>query len=150
MKHVFISLLLLTGITLGVSAQDSAKAKTQDVPQSVQAALKSAYPAAKDIEWKMKDGIYKASFEVNGTEHFAGITSSGEVKSKGAEIPADQLPSTISSAIKTSYANWKIDDVFRVEENGSSSYLVELDGNPDKQVHYSSDGKLIKEMEDEG
>lgn len=140
----------MTGITLGVSAQEKVKVKTQDVPANVQTALKNAYPDAKDVDWKMKDGMYKASFEIKGTEHFAGITHSGEVKIKGAEIPADQLPSVIATSIKSSYANWKIDDVFKVEEGGATSYLIELDGSPDKHVHYSEDGKLVKESEDEG
>jgi hypothetical protein len=150
MKQTMMSLLLILGVTLGVSAQEKVKVKEQDVPANVQTALKNAYPEAKDIEWKLKDGIYKASFEINGTEHFAGITNAGEVKVKGSEIPADQLPSSISSAIKSSYAKWKIDDVFKVEEGTNISYLVELDGSPDKHVHYSADGKLVKESEDEG
>lgn len=149
MKHVFIA-LLLAGFIMSASAQQKVKVKTQDVPANVQTALKTAFPDAKDIDWTMKDGMYKASFEVNGKDHFAGINNSGELKIKGSEILANQLPEAVTSAIKSAYANWKIDDVFQVEEDGTTSYLIELDGKPDKHVYYTADGKLTKETEDIG
>jgi|ADGO01.1.fsa_nt_gi hypothetical protein len=149
MKHVFIA-LLLAGFTLSASAQQKVKVKTQDVPANVQTALKTAFPDAKDIDWTLKEGMYKASFEVNGKDHFAKITNDGQVKVKGSEIMANQLPEAVTSAIKSAYANWKIDDVFQLEEDGTTSYLIELDGHPDKHVYYTADGQLVKETEDEG
>mgnify|MGYP003577212973 CR=1 FL=1 len=149
MKHVFMSLLLVLGVSLSMSAQEKVKVKEQDVPENVKTALKTAYPDAKDIDWKLKDGMYKASFEVNGKSHLAGINTSGEVKSKGIEITKEELPSNITTAIQAGYAKWKIDDVYKIDADGQSSYLVELDGSPDKIVHYSADGKLVKEMADD-
>ena len=148
-----MSLLLLTGITLGVSAQQpqqqKQKLEQKDVPENVQTALKTAFANAKDVEWKLKDGIYKAKFEMDGKEHLASINTSGEIESKGSEILATELPAAITSAIQSGYSGWKIDDVYKVDEKGTTRYLVELDGNPDKKVVYSAEGKLEKEMPDD-
>lgn len=144
-----MSLLLLVGVTLSASAQQKQPVKQKDVPANIQTALKNAYPTASDIEWKLKDGMYKAKFEVDGKDHMAGINSSGEIISKGSEILKTELPAAITTAIQTAHTGYNIDDVYKVEEGGATKYLVELDGNPDKKVLYSSDGKLEKEMTDD-
>jgi hypothetical protein len=86
---------------------------------------------------------------MDGKDHYASINSSGEIQSKGSEILATELPAAITSAIQSAHSGWKIDDVYKVDEKGTIKYLVELDGNPDKRVLYSSEGKLEKELPDD-
>jgi hypothetical protein len=115
----------------------------------VKTAIKNAYPRANDVEWKMMDGMYKAKFDMNGKDYIASVSASGEIKSKGQEIAKNELPAVVTTAIQSAHAGWRIDDVYRVEQNGKTKYLVELDGNPDKMVLYSEDGTQEKEMADD-
>ncbi len=50
------------------------KVKEQDVPQAVKSAFTGQFPGASDVEWKMKNGNYKADFDMNGADHMAEIT----------------------------------------------------------------------------
>ena len=150
MKKTIMAFLLVAGITLGVKAQDKKmKIDKKDVPQAVTESFNSTFANAKDVEWKKKGNDYKVSFEMNDTEHYAILNSSGTVISQGQEIPESQLPTEISNAIKKDHPNHRIDDVYTVAKDGTTSYKVTLDGSPDRKVMYSSVGTMIKDKVDE-
>ena len=145
-KLLFIAILGVFG-ALAASAQEDnkMKVKDKDVPEAVKTAFQSQFANASDVEWKVKNGKYKAKFDMNGVEHMAELNSSGEVVSKAMKIPNDELPTLVSDAVKSSYANATIDDVYRVEKGGQTQYLVKLDGSPDKKLLYDAQGKLVKD-----
>ena len=147
MKKIIMAFLLSTGVAIGAAAQDKEKQDIpkKDVPEVVQTSLKNSYSSARDIEWKQKDGKYIAEFEIDGKDHFAGFDANGTLVKKGMEITREELPSAVISTIQTAYAADKIDDVYKVEEDGQIKYKVELDGNPDKKLMFSADGKLLEE-----
>ena len=147
MKKLVMVFLLSTGVALGAVAQDKDKQEipAKDVPGSVQTSFKNSYSSARDVEWKQKDGKYIAEFEIDGKDHFAGFDANGTLVKKGMEITKEELPAAVISIIQTSYAADKIDDVYKIEEDGQVKYKVELDGNPDKKLMFSSDGKLLEE-----
>jgi len=138
---------LVVGSALYVNAQDHNKMKLneKDVPQSVKATFNSAFANASDVEWKMKEGKYKAKFELNGKEQLAEISSSGELISKGMEISKDQLPAVVTDALRTSYANKEIDEVYKIEKGNETYYKVKLVGETDKPIMFSADGKVVTE-----
>ena len=150
MKRTIMALLLVAGITLGVKAQDKKmKIDKKDIPQAVTESFNSTFANAKDVEWKKKGTDYKVSFEMNDTEHYAILNSSGTVISQGQEIPESQLPTEISNAIKKDHPNHQIDNVYTVVKDGTTSYKVTLDGSTDRKVMYSLDGTMIKDKVDE-
>ena len=121
------------------------KLKDNDVPQAVKSAFTSQFPGASDVDWKMKNGNYKAKFDMNGTDHMAEMTQSGELVCKGVEIKKDELPTLVSDAVRTGYTSNTIDEAYKIEKGGNTYYLVKLDGNPDKKLMYDTQGKLVKE-----
>jgi hypothetical protein len=144
-KKIFASLIVI-GLALGVSAQE--KIKEKDVPATVQASFKGANPEAKNVDWKMKDGAYKAKFKVNGMNHIASYDANGKVTSTGMEIKEAELPAAVLSAVKLAYQDRSIDDVYKVDKNGSTQYMVKLKGSPETKLMYSPEGQVIKEKMD--
>ncbi len=145
MKKILFALLLSTGFILQAAAQE---VKESDVPTAVKTSFKSAFANAKDVEWKKKEGNYKAKFEVNGTDYIAYYGADGKIISKGLKIRRSELPTAIADAVKSGYAGRTIDNVYRMDKNGSAFYLVKLDGDPDTKVLYTPDGQVAKEKVD--
>lgn len=130
-------------------SKDMQEVKESDVPATVKTSFKSAFPNAKDVEWKMKEGKYKVEFEVNGTDHMASFGTDGRLMSKGMKIRTSELPSAVSNAVKGAYADRSIDEVYRVDKEGTAYYLVKLSGDPETKVKYTADGQLVKEKKDQ-
>lgn len=153
-KILFIAAIGLC-TAIGVNAQEKdmkdhkghekMKVKEKDVPESVKSAFTSQFPGASDVDWKMKNGNYKVDFDMNGADHMAEMTQSGELVSKGMEIKKDELPAPVADAVKTGYAGNMIDEAWKVEKGGDTYYMVKLDGNPDRKLMYDAQGKLVKE-----
>lgn len=152
MKKILFATLFATGLVLGASAQDKIseqdKLKESDVPATVQSSFKSAFPNAKDVEWKMKEGKYKVSFDVNGTDHMAAFGADGKLMSKGMKIRTSELPTAVSDAVKSAHAGRNIDEVYRMDKDGTAYYLVKLSGDPETKVKYTADGQMVKEKKD--
>jgi hypothetical protein len=141
MKKILFVGLFTAGLMLSSYAQDNLKEK--DVPPAIQTTFKTEFPNAKDVEWKLKDGKYKVEFEINGLDHFAKYGTDGKIMAKGMKIRTSELPNAVSSAVKSGYADRTIDDVYRVDKDGSAFYLVKLNGNPETKVLYSADGQVV-------
>jgi hypothetical protein len=141
MKKIFFLGLLTTGLMLGTYAQDI---KEKDVPAAIQTSFKTGFPNAKDVEWKLKDGKYKAKFEVNGLDHFAKYGADGKLMARGMKIRTSEIPNAVSTAVKNAYAARMIDDVYRVDKEGAAFYLVKMKGDPETKVLYTADGQVAK------
>ena len=145
MKKILLAILLTTGLVMGAFAQEL---KESDVPAAVKTSFKSAFPNAKDVDWKMKEGKYKVDFDIDGTDQIAAFGADGKMISKGMKIRVSELPSAVTSAVKSSYAGKDIENVYRVDKNGTVCYLVKLEGNPETKVLYSADGQVVKEKKE--
>ena len=145
MKKILFALLLSAGFLIKASAQDI---KAGEVPALVKTNFKAAFPNAKDVDWKKKEGNYKAKFEINGTDYIAYYGSDGKIISKGLKIRRSELPTPISDAVKNGYAGRTIDNVYRMDKNGTAYYLVKLEGDPDTKVLFTADGQVSKEKID--
>ena len=156
MKKTILAFLLMAGVTLGVKAQDQ---KTQDqkkekvssteVPAAVQTSFSSNFANATDVEWKKKDADYKVSFEINDVDHHAMFTSTGTLIWKGEEIQEAAIPAAVMTALKKDHPNHRIDDAYTIVKDGTTSYKISLDGNPDLKVKYSADGTKIQDKVDQ-
>ena len=145
MKKTLLAILLSAGVMMGAAAQDK---KGSDVPAAVKTNFKTAFPNAKDVDWKKKEGSYKAKFEINGTDYIAYYGADGKIISKGLKIRRSELPTAIADAVKNGYAGRTIDNVYRMDKNGTAYYLVKLEGDPDTKVLYTADGQVAKEKID--
>lgn len=145
MKKAFFATLLMVGLTAGLSAQEKQKVKNTDVPAAIQTSFKTEFPNAKDAEWILKDGHYKVEFEVNDVDNIAAFDASGKLVAKGIEIKRNELPAAVTAALQSAHAGKDIDDVYKMEKDGNTHYLVKFDGNPKTKVVYAADGQEIKE-----
>jgi hypothetical protein len=143
MKKILFVGLFTAGLMLGSYAQDNIKEK--DVPPAVTTSFKTEFPNAKDVEWKLKDGKYKAKFEINGLDHFAKYGTDGKLMAKGMKIRTSEVPNAVTTAVKSSHADKSIDEVYRVDKDGAAFYLVKLSGEPETKIMYSADGQVAKE-----
>lgn len=120
----------------------------QDLPQNqvpslVLNAFQSKYTNATDVEWKLKDGLYQAEFEVDTKDHNLWIDKNGTVKKHKEDFPKAQLPVAIREKIENEFKDYRIDDVDRLEADGKVSFLVDLDGKPeDREVLFNIDGTI--------
>ncbi|MBO9201019.1 MULTISPECIES: PepSY-like domain-containing protein [Niastella] len=145
MKKTLLAILLSAGVMMSAVAQDT---KESDVPTAVKTSFKSAFSNAKDVEWKKKEGNYKAKFEINGTDYIAYYSADGKIISKGLKIRRSELPAAVTDAVKNGYAGRTIDNVYRMDKNGTAYYLVKLEGDPDTKVLFTADGQVAKEKID--
>lgn len=148
MKKQLCTLFLVAGMALGIHAQET-KVQDRDLPAGIQTSFKSQFSDANGADWKMKDGKYKVHFKRNGVKNMAAFDESGALLSKGVEIKEAELPAAIISAISTGYSDRRIDDIYKVEKDGATSYLVKLKGDPETKLMYSADGQIIKEKSNE-
>ncbi len=143
MKKQLFTLFLVAGLALGVNAQETVQDK--DLPAGIQTSFKSEFADASDAEWKMKDGKYKVHFKRNGVKNMASFDEAGKITSRGVEIKENELPAAITTAVNGSYSGRKIDEIYKVDKEGKTSYLVKLNGDPETKLMYSEDGQIIKD-----
>jgi len=144
------NLLLIAALSLftvpGVHAQKT-KVQDNDVPQAVMTAFDRQYPNTSDVNWKMKDGSYKAKFTMSGTKHLAEFNSAGTLTKTGVAIPKQDLPSVVTSAINREYTSTNTGDIYRVQKDGQTHFLVEIDGRTGKTVIYDEQGNVVREKQ---
>ena len=142
MKYLF-SLMLITTIAMASCAQDIPSSK---VPSVVQNAVQIKYPAGSKIEWEKKNDMYEAEFSVNKVEHTVLIDAAGKLIHVKTEVAENEVPSAILAAIKRDHADYKIDEIEKIDKNGMISYEVELEkkGEKDKKLIFSPDGNQLQ------
>lgn len=134
--------LLLVGFT--VNAQDI---RSSEVPSAIQSQFTQDYKNAKDIEWEKEIDNYKVEFEIDRLDYEIWYAATGEQIKLEKDIQTNELPTTINSAIKNKYSDYSIDDCEMQEENGKTTYFIELEKwNDEIDVVYDATGKLIREM----
>ena len=119
----------------------------------VESAFNKMYPSASGVDWETKGGYFVVDFWQDGKEKEAWFDTNGEWYLTETDIRFDDLP----EAVKTShnageYASWHVDDVDMLERKDmEKSYVIEVEqGNKEYDLYYSTEGILIKAIEDNG
>ncbi|WP_163514996.1 PepSY-like domain-containing protein [Gelidibacter japonicus] len=146
MKKLRIAALLLFA-TAAVSAQDL---RTNEVPANLQSTFTKSFTNVKDVEWEKKGDVYKVEFEINRMDHDIWYDAQGNVIKSKIEISESELPSTVASAVKTKYADYKIDSVEVLEEGGKKTYKVEIEKGwtKERKLVLDASGEILSDMED--
>lgn len=142
MKKKAIQLLVVIMMATGtIIAQDM---RQSDVPSVVVNNFKKEFPKAKDVEWEMKGDVYNVEFEIGlFTDYEAWYEASGKIIKYTQEIPNRDLPKAIKEAIKKQYDGYRVDDVKKLVENNTETYLVEIEKKKDEIILvFSADGTL--------
>lgn len=146
MKNLKIAMIALLG-TAAVSAQDM---NPTDVPSDLKNTFEQAYPKATDVEWEMEGDTYKVEFEIDNEDQEIWYAADGKTNKMEKDLRENELPEAITSAISSNYAGYKIDSVEMTEQNGTTTYEVELEKGWDdeKKVVFDADGKVLSERND--
>ena len=138
---ILAAFLFVTGVAV---AQDM---NATDVPASVKNAFSKEYAKATDVEWKKDMENYKVEFDLNKMENEVWYNASGTVVKKEQDIAEAELPQAVRDAVKSSFADYTLDDIEKVWHNNAMIYEVELEkGNEDKHLTFDANGKVIAEV----
>lgn len=144
LKITFATVLLGMGTIFG---QDiSAK----EVPSVILNKFQKAFPKAYSVEWEKENGNYKVDFETGlGKDHKIWYNESASVIREKEDISKSSLPKVIIEQLNKDYSKYKVDDVSKITENGTTKYKVELDSfTKDLKLTFDSSGKMISSIED--
>lgn len=153
MKMTRISTLLLATATLFIGGVASAqKLQPDQVPTPVKTAFDKAFTLPMDVEWSQKGGQYKVEFETGlfFTDHEVWYDATGKMLRHEEEIGANDLPASVSAAIKSEFPDHRVDDTARITVDGAPTYVVELKlkGQADWKVAYDANGKQLQKKQD--
>ncbi|WP_162426252.1 SdiA-regulated domain-containing protein [Pontibacter pudoricolor] len=117
------------------------------VPEAVKVQFADRYPTIKQADWDNENGNFEAEFKVNGLERTALFSPDGKLLSYTEEIDQRHLPNVILQQVQAQYANYRIDEAHRVQQNGNANYVVELEDNMDEvKLQFDAAGKLIEQQ----
>jgi hypothetical protein len=129
------------------SAQDL---KTTDVPSVVLSTFQTSFGNATDVEWELRDNLYKADFELSSVDHDVWLAADGTVKRLEKELRDKDLPTAIRSKIQTELGKFTIDEVTAISEGDKVSYEVDLESSSeDRTVVFSADATILSNKIDE-
>lgn len=134
------------------SCDDDDYINLSDLPAAIQEEFSTRYPAAQIEEWEIKNGYTKVDFRSDGYEAEAWFGTNGWVMTE-TDIPYQALPAPVRTSFETSdYADWHIEDIDMVDRiNSQTVYVIEVErGNMEFNLHYSKDGILIKDQQNQG
>jgi len=143
MKKTLLICCITGSLALGVKAQVTVT--STNVPNSIQTSFKGAYPDASSMNWRMKDDLYRVNFTRDGVKQMASYDASGKLVSSGSMVKETELPSAIGTSVKSAYAGRSIDEIYKIDKNGTPGYWITLKGSPDTKMMYDTNGQVIKD-----
>lgn len=146
-----IQFVLSIFIASTVIGCDETGQKGGEVPQVVLDNFKKAYPEAKKVKWEVEDGEYEAEFRMNKKEMGVLYDSEGKVLETEAQMELDELPFTVSEYVAANHSDFKLDEAFKVEKDGVTSYEVEVENekeDTEMELLFDASGNYLGVEED--
>lgn len=133
-------MIILLGITISGTAQ---KARTADVPAAVRSALLKKYPNATGVTWEKEKGNFEANWGGRSKEDNSVVfTPEGIFVELVVAIPISELPTGVTTYVKTHYPSAKITEAGKVTDAlGRTSYEAEVKG---KDLVFDEKGNFIR------
>jgi hypothetical protein len=139
-KIILLTLALLS--TLISFAQDLTNT---EVPSIVLNTFKQKFPKAVDVEWELKNKVYKVEFETDRQDHEVWINGDGSIVKHKQDLKASDLPKDVTASIALNYKGYRIDDVAKVIAGAKTLYKVELKkGSNELDLFFEPDGKVVE------
>jgi hypothetical protein len=125
-------LILTTSLVLTLFAS-YAKSNDGKIPQNVSSVFASDFSQAKNINWEMYKGFYKASFVDMGMTFYAFYTQDAEFMGIAGNLPADKLPASLKTTLKEKFPGYWITELYQFTINTTPGYLITLE-NADRKI----------------
>lgn len=149
---MYFAMLALSVCTLAFQSCDKDDDNMNAAPQELKTAFANKYPGFQPREWEMKGGYIVVDFYTSEGEAEAWFTADYTWVMTETDIrPAalSTLAPKVYEALQSSqYANWRIDDVDKLERPDMETvYVIEVEqGKQEIELYYSADGILLKEV----
>ena len=119
MKKLLLTALIATSLISSAFAGPVKK-----VNYFIRTAFESAYPSAKEVEWKVTEEYSKASFtsETGKTEVFYDLT--GNFIGKSVSIDPSKLPTNVKRSLARKFANYMINEAIQFEGADETAYFI--------------------------
>ena len=128
-------------ITLAIAISTlSAFASEVNVSSRVLNSFKTEFSAAKDVKWTSGNNFYKASFLFNNQYVFAFYNLDGELLGMTRYISSLDMPISLQTSLKKSYADYWISDLFEVSNHDGTNYYITVENADSKVILKSLDG----------
>lgn len=138
-------------LCIGLTAcqADGQKMDEKDIPVNVKNALTKSY-GVKSAKWDKEDENYEANFKAKGKETSVVFDASGAILETEVEIKKSELPASVLATIKTDFADYKIEEVAKIDTKGVTTYEVEVEkGEESFDLIFDTQGKLLKKEKKE-
>ena len=141
MKYVFPALLSLT-LSVTACAQDKGEVI---VPEPVKAAFAKQFPKAEGAKWEMEDKTdYEAEFKMNVSKYSAKFDAKGTWIETEHKIKQEELPAPVQQALKSNYADHKVEGAEVAETPEGTIYEVALEkADHEMEVVFNAAGKVL-------
>jgi len=136
-KFLFVALAVI--LTTSSFGQKTSK---DNVPQSVQDALKKSFPTAQVEKWEKENQNFEAEFDFNKEEMSALFSPEGKLIETEVDIAIGDLPTPIVNYVSKNLSGKKIKEASKITNSaGNVSFEAEVDG---KDYIFDSSGNLLK------
>jgi len=118
------------------------KTSKDNVPQSVQDALKKSFPTAQVEKWEKENQNFEAEFDFNKEEMSALFSPEGKLIETEVDIAIGDLPAPIVNYVSKNLSGKKIKEASKITNSaGNVSFEAEVGG---KDYIFDSSGNLLK------
>lgn len=130
---------LLVALTMLASVITKADTTSNKVSPLVLHSFEKTFTTAQEVAWTVTSDLYKAAFTFNGQYVTAFYNGDGNLVAVSRNITSNQLPIKLQTALKCSYENYWITDLFEVSTDEGTMYYVTVE-NADNKVVLKSSG----------
>jgi predicted membrane-bound mannosyltransferase len=126
-------ILILTTALVLTFAATYAKSNENKIPENVSSVFARDFSRARDINWELYKGYYKASFLDMGVVVYAFYNADAEFIGMASNLTADRLPDGLQSDVKRKYEGYWITDLFQVTNGASPVFFITIE-NADRKI----------------
>jgi hypothetical protein len=131
--------ILLLSIVLVSFTAFSFAADAPAISKNVISSFNKQFANARDIKWQHQANFTKAEFKMNDMVLFAYFNNNAELIAVTRFISPSQLPLSILSSLKKSYADYWVSDLFEIQTENGTSYYITIE-NSDHVTILKSEG----------
>ncbi len=142
MKTLILTVICVLGSLAAMQAQDI---HPSSVPSVVLNAFQQKYPKALGAEWEMEGDLYNVEFNILFQDHDAWFDNTGKLVKLVVDINQNDLPAAVKVALKQQFGGYKVDDIDRIDFNGTVTYKIDLEKGPeDRVVVFDAKGNVLE------
>jgi len=123
--------------------------KDNEVPENILSAIKNNYGSLDIDHAKYYEDAGKISYyvdgDINDKAHVFTYDKKANLLKHEQDLKNSEIPAPVMNTLKTSYKNYEIRDADLTEENGKTTYDIELKKSRDRiHVILNPDGKILE------